>query len=183
MRIPQLVSDERREAHQDKGRLVALVGAVVLVGSPYLPWAYGDDALDDMTYLGGPSPTQFLGLALGVLLAVSLLAPRLLRTVLTGRRRRWFIRSRSLQQSGMCMSGARAGASSGEGGQIFFGWSRLARTGDSVSDCRAHQSKGRSRVLSLGRRVCGLRVLPSGGASSLTHFYSHTSSPMPLHVA
>lgn len=104
-------------------------------------------------------------------------------TTTFGGRRRCSIRSRSFQQSGLYMSGASAGARSGEGGQIFFGWSRLARTGESVSECRAHQSKGRSRVLSLGRRVCGLRVLPSGGASSLTHFHSHTSSPMPLHVA
>ncbi|WP_114559831.1 branched-chain amino acid ABC transporter permease [Desertihabitans aurantiacus] len=90
MRRPQIVTDERRRRHGGTGWLVALVGAVVLVGAPYLPWAYGDEAMDDMTYLGGPSPTQFLGLALGAALLVCLLAARFLVPRLPAARRRWF---------------------------------------------------------------------------------------------
>ncbi len=90
MRIPTIVTPELQRRHGSTGRWLAVAGAVLLVGSAYLPWAYGRDALDDMTYLGGPSPTQFLGLALGVLLLVCLLGPRLLGRVLTGARSRWF---------------------------------------------------------------------------------------------
>ncbi|MVA77279.1 branched-chain amino acid ABC transporter permease [Auraticoccus sp. F435] len=84
------VTPELQQRHRRTGWLLALVGAVLLIGSPYLPWAWSDDALDDMTYLFGPSPTQFLGLALGAVLLVCLLAPRLLARVLAGRRARWF---------------------------------------------------------------------------------------------
>ncbi|SDE52016.1 branched-chain amino acid ABC transporter permease [Auraticoccus monumenti] len=90
MRIPTVFTPELQQRHGRTGWLVALVGAVLLVGSPYLPWAYGSDALDDMTYLGGPSPTQFLGLGLGALLLVCLLGVRFSGRLLTGRRSRWF---------------------------------------------------------------------------------------------
>lgn len=90
MKLPTIVTPEQQQRHGRTGRLVALVGALLLAGSPYLPWAYSGDALDDLSYLGGPSPTQFLGLVLGVVLLVALLAPRLLGRFLTGRRARWF---------------------------------------------------------------------------------------------
>ncbi|GAA2101157.1 branched-chain amino acid ABC transporter permease [Microlunatus panaciterrae] len=77
IKIPTLSREQQLRSHTT-GRLVGLVGAVVLIGSAYLPWAYGSAALDDMTFLGGPSPLQFCGLALGVLVLAALLVPRLI---------------------------------------------------------------------------------------------------------
>ncbi len=57
------------------GRLVAFIGAALMIGSAYLPWAYGPEALDDMSFLGGPSPLQFCGLALGVIVLALIIIP------------------------------------------------------------------------------------------------------------
>lgn len=81
---------ETQQRLQGVGSIVALLGAVLLIGAPFLSWAYDGDALDDLSINGYPSVLQFLCLGLGVLLALSLLAPRVLRRVLTGRRTRWF---------------------------------------------------------------------------------------------
>jgi len=51
------------------GRLVAVVGGVVLAASAFLPWAYAFSALDGMTLVGNPSPLQICGLVLGLLVA------------------------------------------------------------------------------------------------------------------
>jgi len=51
--------------------LVLIITGVLGVGAAYLPWAYGADALDNMTFLGGPSGVQFMGLTLGALTAGS----------------------------------------------------------------------------------------------------------------
>ena len=53
------------------GRVVAIVGGVVLAASAFLPWAYAFSALDGMTLVGNPSPLQICGLVLGCLLYTS----------------------------------------------------------------------------------------------------------------
>jgi branched-chain amino acid transport system permease protein len=51
------------------GRIVAIVGGVVLLASAFLPWAYSFRALDGMTLIGNPSPLQICGAVLGLLAA------------------------------------------------------------------------------------------------------------------
>ena len=51
------------------GRLVAIVGGLLLAASAFLPWAYAFSALDGMTLAGNPSPLQICGLVLGLLTA------------------------------------------------------------------------------------------------------------------
>ncbi|WOQ17563.1 branched-chain amino acid ABC transporter permease [Raineyella sp. W15-4] len=68
------------------GRVAAVVGALLLIGTPYLPWAYAPEALDDMTYTGGPSGLQLFSLIGGVTLLVLLLAPFPARRFLHGRK-------------------------------------------------------------------------------------------------
>ena len=62
------------------GRLVAIVGGVLLAASAFLPWAYAFRALDGMTLIGNPSPLQRCGLVLGLLAAGLALAAGLRRT-------------------------------------------------------------------------------------------------------
>ena len=49
------------------GRIVAIVGGVLLIASAFLPWSYSFRALDGMTLIGNPSPLQVCGAVLGVL--------------------------------------------------------------------------------------------------------------------
>ena len=69
-------------------RWVALAGAVLVTAAPFLPWAYLPRALDDMTYWGAPSPLQWFGFGLGVLLLACLLGPLLLDRARSARVRR-----------------------------------------------------------------------------------------------
>jgi len=78
MSRPVLVSAAAQERHGGHGRLAALVGAVVLVLSGLLPWAYSFEALDGMTLPVNPSPLQVMGMVLGLLVILGLLGPRLL---------------------------------------------------------------------------------------------------------
>lgn len=71
MRIPTLINPTFREQHGRIGRTLTIAGGVVVAVSAYLPWAYSRDALDNMTFLGGPSPLQYLGLALGLIAAIA----------------------------------------------------------------------------------------------------------------
>jgi branched-chain amino acid transport system permease protein len=73
-----LVTPALQEQHGARGRLVALVGAAVLVVSGLLPWAYSFAALDGMTLLANPSPLQLMGMVLGLLVLAGLLGPRVL---------------------------------------------------------------------------------------------------------
>ncbi|SDS09221.1 ABC transporter permease subunit [Microlunatus soli] len=52
--------------YEPVARIVAIVAGVLLAGSAYLPWAYSGDALDDVSYLGGPSFLQFVILGFGL---------------------------------------------------------------------------------------------------------------------
>jgi branched-chain amino acid transport system permease protein len=58
-----------QERWHQVGRVVAIVGGVVLGASAFLPWAYAFSALDGMTLVGNPSPLQICGLVLGLLVA------------------------------------------------------------------------------------------------------------------
>ena len=76
MKLPELITPELQQRTNRTGRLLTLVGAVITVIAPFLPWAYADDALDDMTVLGYPSVLQFLALALGLVIIGLAVAPR-----------------------------------------------------------------------------------------------------------
>ncbi len=66
-----------RARYDKRGRLVALSGAVALMAGALLKWAYSHDALDDMAFMFGPSPLQWMGVALAGIAAVSLSLPLL----------------------------------------------------------------------------------------------------------
>jgi branched-chain amino acid transport system permease protein len=70
--IRRLVTPELQQRYNRQGRILGLVGGVLLIIAPFLPWAYSSDALDNMTVLGYPSPLQFFGLALGVIISAFL---------------------------------------------------------------------------------------------------------------
>ena len=70
--LPTVVTPAMQQAHSRKARVVGLFAAVVYGASAYLPWAYGAKALDNMSYLFGPSPLQFLGLSLAVVHVIAL---------------------------------------------------------------------------------------------------------------
>ena len=83
MKIPNpLTADLQRRTHRIGG-ILGLVGGVIVILAPFLPWAYGRSALDNMTVLGYPSPMQFLSMVLGLgivgLLLASHFYPRLKR--------------------------------------------------------------------------------------------------------
>jgi branched-chain amino acid transport system permease protein len=51
------------------GRLMAIVGGVIMIVAAFLPWAYAFSALDGMTLVGNPSPMQRFGAVLGLVVA------------------------------------------------------------------------------------------------------------------
>ena len=73
MRIPNPLTPELQERTNGIGRILALVGGAIVIVAPFLPWAYGRDALDNMTVLGYPSPMQILSMVLGILVVGLLL--------------------------------------------------------------------------------------------------------------
>lgn len=79
MRSP--LPEDARIRFRYPARLVAVAGAVLMIASILLPWAYGPAALDNMTYYGGPSPLQLFFVALPVLTLGLLAVP------LAGRKR------------------------------------------------------------------------------------------------
>lgn len=85
MRIPTPVNREQQARLHPTGGIVALVGALLLVVGANLPWAYGARALDNMTYVFAPSPIQWFGLGLGVLLALLVIGDRVLPRLLAKR--------------------------------------------------------------------------------------------------
>ncbi len=58
--------------------IITIVGGAVIVVAPFLPWAYSDDALDDMSVAFYPSVMQFLALGLGLVIIACTLLDRLL---------------------------------------------------------------------------------------------------------
>ena len=77
--IPQVVTPERQQRTDPTGRLVGIAGGVVLAASAFLPWAYSFEALDGMTLLGYPSPLQYFGMVLGLLVAGLIICSRLIK--------------------------------------------------------------------------------------------------------
>ncbi|HWI01639.1 MAG TPA: branched-chain amino acid ABC transporter permease [Propionibacteriaceae bacterium] len=84
MRLPRLITPEIQQRAFPMGRWVGLVGGVVLIVAPFLPWAYSRRALDNMTVLGYPSPLQIFALILGVFVVGLIAIPMRLKP---GRRR------------------------------------------------------------------------------------------------
>ncbi len=70
MKLPTLITPELQRRHSALARIITVVGGLAIIASAYLPWAFGPGALDNMTYLGGPSTVQLLGAALGVPVAL-----------------------------------------------------------------------------------------------------------------
>ncbi|MDO5499934.1 MAG: branched-chain amino acid ABC transporter permease, partial [Propionibacteriaceae bacterium] len=68
-----LFSEEQTVRLQKPGRVLALAGAVVMVGSIFLAWSYGRGVLDDMTYWLAPSPLQFVCAGFAVVIAACVL--------------------------------------------------------------------------------------------------------------
>ena len=58
--------------------IISIVGGAVIAVAPFLPWAYSDDALDDMSVAFYPSVMQFLALGLGLVIIAFTLLDRLL---------------------------------------------------------------------------------------------------------
>ena len=99
--MKSLIKPEQQERLQGTGRIVAMVGAVLMIIAPYLKWAYGADALDDMTYWGGPSILQFLFLALGVIVLVSLIGSLLRNRVAALTRIDWYRAAKAAATGGL----------------------------------------------------------------------------------
>ncbi|GAB3912059.1 branched-chain amino acid ABC transporter permease [Microlunatus endophyticus] len=57
-----------RRRYGPVARIVTIACGVIIAASAYLPWAYGSDALDNVTYVGGPSFIQFIALGMGLVL-------------------------------------------------------------------------------------------------------------------
>ena len=72
MKIPNPLTPELQQRTTGTGRILALVGGVIMIAAPFLPWAYGRSALDNMTVLGSPSPLR-CGFGVGGLLVVGFL--------------------------------------------------------------------------------------------------------------
>jgi len=76
-----VIPDRIKIAYRYPARAVGAAGAVLMLVSIFLPWAYGTKALDDMSYYGAPSPLQ---LCFGVL---ALMVLALLTVPLVGKQR------------------------------------------------------------------------------------------------
>jgi branched-chain amino acid transport system permease protein len=75
MRIPTLFTPAVQRRYVGLGRILSVVGGLAFAVSAYLPWAFGRAALDNMTYLGGPSVLQLLGGTIGLILALCAAMP------------------------------------------------------------------------------------------------------------
>jgi len=79
IRIPRVITPERQQRSDPTGRWVGIAGGVVLAGSAFLPWAYSFAALDGMTLVGYPSPLQYFGMVLGLLVAGLIICSRVIK--------------------------------------------------------------------------------------------------------
>ncbi|MFC7624036.1 branched-chain amino acid ABC transporter permease [Microlunatus sp. GCM10028923] len=76
--LPQLITPERIRRSEPFAWIIALIGGALIVIAPFLPWAYDDAALDDMSVAFYPSVLQFLAMALGLVIVAGTLLDRLL---------------------------------------------------------------------------------------------------------
>jgi len=74
--MPRLVTPERQQRSDPAGGWIGIAGGVILAASAFLPWAYSFTALDGMTLLGYPSPLQYFGMVLGLLVAGLIICSR-----------------------------------------------------------------------------------------------------------
>lgn len=73
MRLPDLssvITLEMQRRSWNLARVLCLAGGLGFAVSAYLPWAFGPQALDNMSFVGGPSTLQFLGAFIGLILVV-----------------------------------------------------------------------------------------------------------------
>lgn len=71
------IGDDLKARYRIPARWLAIVGTVLMAGSVFLPWAYGHEALDDVTFYASPSPLQLIFLVFAVLTLALLTAPLL----------------------------------------------------------------------------------------------------------
>ena len=76
---PRVITPERQQRLDPTGRWVGIAGGVVLAASAFVPWAYSFTALDGMTLIGYPSPLQYCGMVLGLLVAGFIICSRLIK--------------------------------------------------------------------------------------------------------
>ena len=101
MKIPNPLTPELQQRTTGTGRILALVGGVIMIAAPFLPWAYGRSALDNMTVLGYPSPMQFLFLVLGLLVVGFLVGSHLYLKRRRKRRVGWVRGAKSAATGGL----------------------------------------------------------------------------------
>jgi len=77
--IPRVITPERQQRLDPAGRWLGIAGGVVLAASAFLPWAFSFKALDGMTLVGYPSPLQYFGMVLGLLVAGLIICARLIK--------------------------------------------------------------------------------------------------------
>lgn len=70
-----VIPDEMKLRYRVPARWIGISGAVLMIVSVFLPWAYGAEALDDMTWWGSPSALQISFLVVAVLLLLLLSVP------------------------------------------------------------------------------------------------------------
>ena len=83
------------------GRVVAALGAALMIVAPYFTWTFAHTALDDMAWPAAPSPLQLFLLVLGVILALMLCGPVINARWLTGKRARVVNFSRGARAAGV----------------------------------------------------------------------------------
>jgi branched-chain amino acid transport system permease protein len=88
-RWPQLITPEVIRRSEPFAWIVTLIGGGLIIVAPFLPWAYDEAALDDMSVAFYPSVLQFLGLALGVVVVAGTLLDRFRPTSRTSRAPGW----------------------------------------------------------------------------------------------
>jgi branched-chain amino acid transport system permease protein len=101
MKIPNPITPELQQRTTGTGRILALIGGAVMIAAPFLPWAYGRSALDNMTVLGYPSPLQFFFLVLGLLVVGFLVGSRLYHRQKRKRRVGWVRAAKSAATGGL----------------------------------------------------------------------------------
>lgn len=95
------VGTKRR--YEPVARIVTIVCGVIIAATAYLPWAYGADALDNVTYLGGPSFIQFIALGMGLVLS-ALVVCSMLRPNGFGRTRIGWVRGARALGTGLLVA-------------------------------------------------------------------------------
>jgi branched-chain amino acid transport system permease protein len=70
-----IIPDETKVRLRYPARAVGILGALMMIASIMMPWAYGHEALDDMGFFGAPSPLQVFFVILPVIVLLLLAVP------------------------------------------------------------------------------------------------------------